>query len=56
MEIVEQEFKGKPVIAFKEGKRFFFAAGIKKIKLILENIDALKNFIAKYNIDKPAQE
>lgn len=50
MIIEEQIFKDKPILTIKNEKgRIFFSAGLMKIKLILENIEALKTFVDKHN-------
>lgn len=52
MSIVEEsEFKGNPMIVLKndEEDKFPFQFGVKKAKLIAENIDAVKNFVAKFD-------
>ena len=47
--VSESEFKGNPmiVIKFSEEDQFPFQFGLKKAKLVLENIDAIKDFVAK---------
>lgn len=52
MAIVEEsEYKGNPMIVLKnsEEDKYPFQFGIKKAKLVVENIDAIKAFIAKYD-------
>jgi hypothetical protein len=51
--ITKGEFKGKPVIHIKrnEDDRFGISMGLMKAKLVVENIEAIKEFI-KEN-DKP---
>lgn len=52
MSIVEEsEFKGNPMIVLKndEEDKFPFQFGLKKAKLILENIDAIKDFVQKHD-------
>ena len=49
MAIVERsEFKGKPMLVIKKSADdpFPFSFGIAKAKLILENLDAIKKFVA----------
>jgi hypothetical protein len=43
------EYQGKPVIAIKrsEDDRYPFSFGVAKAKLIVENIDAIKKFVAE---------
>lgn len=51
MSIVEEaEFKGNPMIVLKndEEDKFPFQFGIKKAKLVLENIEAIKSFVEKH--------
>lgn len=50
MSIVEEsEFKGNPMIVLKndEEDKFPFQFGVKKAKLVVENIDAIKAFVEK---------
>ncbi len=52
MAIVEEsEFKGNPMIVLKnsEEDKFPFQFGVKKAKLVLENIEAIKKFVEKHN-------
>ena len=51
MIIEEQIFKEKyPTIVFKNEKsRILLSVGLRKIKIILENIEALKAFAEKHN-------
>lgn len=52
MSIVEEsEFKGNAMIVLKndEEDKFPFQFGVKKAKLVLENIEAIKAFVAKYD-------
>ncbi len=46
----ESEFKGNPMLVIKnsEEDKFPFQFGVKKAKLILENIDGIKEFVAKH--------
>lgn len=49
MAIVERsEFKGKPMLVIKrnEDDSYPFSFGMAKAKLILENLDAIKKFVA----------
>lgn len=51
MSIVEEsEFKGNKMIVLKasEEDQYPFQFGVKKAKLVLENIDAIKSFVEKY--------
>lgn len=50
MSIVEEaEFKGNPMIVLKnnEEDQYPFQFGVKKAKLVLENIEAIKKFVEK---------
>lgn len=51
--VTESEYKGKPMLVIKntEEDKFPFQFGLKKAKLILENIESIKKFVEKY--DKP---
>lgn len=51
MSIVEEsEFKGNPMIILKndEEDKYPFQFGVKKAKLVLENIDAIKKFVESH--------
>jgi len=47
----ESEFKGNKMLVIKndEEDQFPFQFGLKKAKLILENIDDIKKFVEKYD-------
>lgn len=47
----ESEFKGNPMIVLKttEEDKFPFQFGLKKAKLILENIEAIRKFVEKHD-------
>ncbi len=49
--VSESEFKGNPMIVLKidENDKFPFQFGVKKAKLVLENIDAIKSFVDKHD-------
>jgi hypothetical protein len=52
MSIVEEsEFKGNKMIVIKntEDDQYPFQFGVKKAKLVIENIDAIKEFVEKYD-------
>ncbi len=51
MPATESEFKGNPMLVLSQGPddRFPFQFGLKKAKLILENIDEIKKFVEKYS-------
>lgn len=47
--IERSEFKGKPVLIIKrnEDDKYPFAFGLSKAKLILENLEEIKKFVAE---------
>jgi hypothetical protein len=49
--VSESEYKGNPMIVIKnsEEDKFPFQFGLKKAKLILENIENIKKFVEKYD-------
>jgi len=49
--IEESEYKGNPMIVLKNSAedKFPFQFGVKKAKLVLENIEAIRKFIEKYD-------
>jgi len=49
-ESLESEFKGNPMIVLRQDAddRFPFQFGIKKAKMILEHLDAIKKFVEKH--------
>lgn len=49
--VSESEFKGNPMIVLKttEEDKFPFQFGLKKAKLVIENIDAIKKFVEKHD-------
>ena len=49
--VSESEFKGNRmiVLANDEEDKYPFQFGIKKAKLVLENIEEIKKFVAKYD-------
>ena len=52
MAIVERsEFKGKPTLVIRrnEDDKYPFSFGLTKAKLILENLDEIKKFVADNN-------
>lgn len=52
MSIVEEsEFKGNPMLVIKimEDDKYPFQFGVKKAKLIVENIEKIKEFADKYD-------
>lgn len=51
MAIVEEsEYKGNPMIVLKNTAedKFPFQFGVKKAKLVLENVEAIRKFVEKY--------
>ncbi len=55
MAIVEEsEYKGNPVLVIKntEEDRYPFSFGVKKAKMILENLEAIKKFVDKNDKEK----
>lgn len=49
--VEESEFKGNAMIVLKndEEDKFPFQFGVKKAKLVLEHIEAIKTFVAKHD-------
>ena len=49
--VSEAEFKGNPMIVIKndEEDQYPFQFGVKKAKLVLENIEEVKKFVEKYD-------
>lgn len=49
--VSESEFKGNPMIVIKndEEDKYPFQFGVKKAKLVLENIEAIKKFVEKHD-------
>lgn len=49
--VSESEFKGNPMIVIKndEQDQFPFQFGVKKAKLVLENIEEIKKFVEKHS-------
>ncbi len=47
----ESEYKGNPMLVIKnsEEDKFPFSFGLKKAKLILEQIENIKKFVEKYD-------
>ncbi len=52
-EPIVEEFKGNKVLVLNPGSKFPFSFGVGKAKLMLDNIEAIKNFVAQYD-KKPA--
>ncbi|HLG22242.1 MAG TPA: hypothetical protein VI382_05455 [Candidatus Manganitrophaceae bacterium] len=51
MPATESEFKGNPMLVLSQGPddKFPFQFGLKKAKLILDNIDEIKKFVEKHS-------
>lgn len=51
MPATESEFKGNPMLVLTQGPddKFPFQFGLKKARLILENIEEIKKFVEKYS-------
>lgn len=49
--VSEAEFKGNPMLVIKndEEDKYPFQFGVKKAKLALENIEAIKKFVEKHD-------
>lgn len=49
--VSESEFKGNPMIVIKqtEDDQYPFQFGVKKAKLVLENVESVKKFVEKYD-------
>ena len=49
--VSESEFKGNIMLVIKttEDDKYPFQFGLKKAKLVLENIDEIKKFVEKYD-------
>lgn len=49
--VTESEYKGNPMIVIKndEEDKYPFQFGVKKAKLILENIEEIKKFVEKHD-------
>ncbi|MCX5781847.1 MAG: hypothetical protein NT145_03970 [Elusimicrobia bacterium] len=50
----ESEYKGNPMFVIKntEEDKFPFQFGLKKAKLILENVENIKKFVEKHDKEK----
>jgi uncharacterized protein YgiM (DUF1202 family) len=48
--VTESEFKGNPMIVIKnsEDDQYPFQFGVKKAKMVLENIEEIKKFVQKH--------
>ncbi len=46
------EYKGNPVLTLNPGERFPFSFGVAKAKLILQHLDAIRDFVLKYGEKK----
>ncbi len=49
--VSESEFKGNKMIVIKatEDDQYPFQFGVKKAKMVLENLDEIKKFVEKYD-------
>lgn len=49
--VEESEFKGNPMIVLKnsEDDQYPFQFGVKKAKLVLENIEEIRKFVEKHD-------
>lgn len=49
--VSESEFKGNPMIVLKndEDDQYPFQFGVKKAKLVIENIEEIKKFVEKHD-------
>jgi len=49
--VTESEYKGNPMIVIKnsEEDKFPFQFGLKKAKLVIENIEEIKKFVEKHD-------
>ena len=49
--VTESEFKGNAMLVIKnnEDDQFPFQFGVKKAKMVLENIEEIKKFVAKHD-------
>lgn len=52
--VSESEYKGNPMLVIKSSDedKFPFQFGLKKAKLILENIEGIRKFVEKYDKEK----
>ena len=49
----ETEYKGNPLLVLNADSKWPFQFGLSKAKTILENLDAIRAFVAKHD-NKPA--
>lgn len=49
--VAESEYKGRPMLVLKrdEDDKFPFSFGLKKAKLVVENIEEIKKFVEKHD-------
>ena len=54
--VERSEYKGKPVLIIKrdEKDKYPFVFGLSKARLIMENLEEIKKFIAENNVDTEA--
>lgn len=52
--VEESEFKGNPMIVLKrdDADRYPFSFGLSKAKLVLESVDAIREWVAKQEFKK----
>lgn len=50
--VKEDNYKGNPLLVLNADSKWPFQFGISKAKAILENLDAIRDFVAKH--EKPA--
>jgi len=48
--VTETEYKGNPLLVIRQtpDDTFPFQFGLKKARLMLQHVDAIRNFVAKY--------
>jgi hypothetical protein len=51
MKATEGSYKGRPTLTLNPDAKFPFTFGAVKAKLILENLDAIREFSAKYPVE-----
>ena len=49
---IEKEYKGHPILILNPESRYPFSFGLSKAKLIIEHLERIKEFIAKYDEQK----
>lgn len=58
MAVSETEFKGNPMIVLGQGDgdRYPFQFGLKKARLVIEHIEAIKACVEKHTQEEPPEE